>query len=137
MLTSAVLPAADLDFKVAHAQAGEAGVHRAAFTAAEVAVQADGRGGLYDLALLVGDAAVANPIEWRLGQVSTVTIVPSFCLTAGARWRPGWPACPEPGHRRQRRLPRREWWDLASLTVRKSEWIRQGRTSLHRRSAPR
>jgi hypothetical protein len=44
-------------------------VHRAAFSAAEVAVQADGRGGLYDLALLVGDAAVANPIEWRLGQV--------------------------------------------------------------------
>lgn len=50
-------------------KAGAAGVHRAAFSAAEVAVQADGRGGLYELALLVGDAAVANPIDWRLGQV--------------------------------------------------------------------
>ena len=44
-------------------------MHRAAFSAAEVAVQTDGRGGVYDLALLIGDAAVANPIEWRLGQV--------------------------------------------------------------------
>lgn len=91
---SAALSATDLDSTVAHAQAGEAGVHRAAFTAAEIAVQADGRGGLYDLALLVGDAAVANPIEWRLGQVSPVTLVPSSAqqqvhLCHGPAWRVG------------------------------------------------
>lgn len=51
-------------------QAGEAGAHRAAFSAAEISLQADGRGGLYDLDLLIGDAAVANPIKWRLGQVT-------------------------------------------------------------------
>ena len=52
-------------------------MHRVAFSAAEVALQADGRGGLYDLALLVGDAAVASPIEWRLGQVHRPAVLGS------------------------------------------------------------
>lgn len=29
----------------------------------------NGRGGLYDLALLIGDAAIDTPIHWDLGQV--------------------------------------------------------------------
>lgn len=62
-------------------------MHRAAFSAAEVAVQADGRGGLYDLALLVGDAAVANPIEWRLGQVGHL---PGWGHSHPAQWLAHW-----------------------------------------------
>lgn len=56
------------------AKAGDAGAHRAVFNAADVAAQTDGRGGLYDLALLVGDAAAANPIEWSLGQVRAIAV---------------------------------------------------------------
>lgn len=45
------------------------GYHRATLTISDINTQADGQGGLYDLSLLVADAAIESPTQWTFGQI--------------------------------------------------------------------
>lgn len=50
-------------------RAADDGYHRATLSAADINAQAEGRGGVYDLTLLVADAAIVNPTQWTFGKI--------------------------------------------------------------------
>lgn len=66
-------------------RAADDGYHRITFNNADINAQADGRGGLYDLSLLVADAAIENPTQWTFGQIDVLAGTQLWKATSAAK----------------------------------------------------